>query len=114
MANLSEATLTTVFDLQRRVLQLIDRATAFEFTILQQYGETEATISDLEILHNVRERATSYYTRLYRLLLQIVESQPVASSDTLNLLARSVRETQAIVDAGDATVREVQQDWNLP
>ena len=64
MANLSEETIGTVLNLQRRVLQLINEATATEFILLEQYGETEATISDLEILQNVRERGTTYYVRL--------------------------------------------------
>lgn len=134
MANLSEETIGTVLNLQRRVLQLINEATATEFILLEQYGETEATISDLEILQNVRERGTTYYVRLYRLLLQIAESQPVATSllksspsagetpavktrrlsaATLNLLIQSIEQTQAIADSSAATIQEVKRDWNL-
>lgn len=69
MASLPEETINTVLNLQRRLLQLINKATAAGFIILEQYGETEATIRNLEILQNVRERETSYYSRLYRLLL---------------------------------------------
>ena len=114
MANLTDETITTVFNLQRRLLQLINESTTADFIIFELHGETDATISDLEILQNVRERETSYYTRLYRLLLQIAESQPVATSATLNLLAQSIEQTQAIADAGEATVQEVKKDWNLP
>lgn len=134
MANLSEETIGTVLNLQRRVLQLINEATATEFILLEQYGETQATISDLEILQNVRERGTTYYVRLYRLLLQIAESQPVATSllksspsagetpavktrrlsaATLNLLIQSIEQTQAIADSSAATIQEVKRDWNL-
>lgn len=113
MANLPDETITTVLDLQRRLLQLINQATAAGFIILELYGETEATIPDLEILQNARERATSYYIRLYRLLLQIAESQPVATSATLNLLAQSIAETQAIADASEATIQEAKRDWNI-
>lgn len=74
MANLTNETITTVLNLQRRLLQLINQATAAEQIILEQYGETEATIIALNQLQNVRERATSYYISLYRLLLQIAES----------------------------------------
>ena len=85
MGNLPEETKNTVLNLQRRLLKLINEATAAGFIILEQYGETKATILDLELLQNARERTTSYYVRLYRLLLQIAESQPVATSATLNL-----------------------------
>ena len=55
MANLTDETITTVFNLQRRLLQLINEATAADFIIFELHGDTEATISDLEILQNVRE-----------------------------------------------------------
>lgn len=113
MANLSDETTTTVLNLQRRLLHLIDEATRFGFMLLEQHGETEVTTSDLENLQNVRERATSYYTRLYRLLLQIAESQSTAAFATLDLLAQSVEQTPAIADAGEATIQEVRRDWNL-
>ena len=66
MANLPNETIITVLNLQRRLIQLINEATAAGFIILEQYGETEATIPDLEILQNARERATTYYISLYR------------------------------------------------
>ncbi len=114
MANLPNETITTVLNLQRRLLQLINEATADGFIILEQFGETAETIPELDELQNVRERATSYYIRFYRLLLQIAESQPVASFATLNLLAQSIEETQAIADAGEASTQEIKRNWNLP
>lgn len=134
MANLPNEMITTVLNLERRLLQLINQATAAGFIILEQHGETQGTITDLEILQNARERSTSYYTRLYRLLLQISQSQPVASSvlksspsagvspavktrrlsaATLNLLAQSIEEIQAIADATEATIQEAKRDWNI-
>ena len=135
MANLPNETITTVLNLERRLLQLINEATAAGFIILEQFGETEETIPELDELQNVRERATSYYIRLYRLLLQISESQPVGSSllksspsagvspavktrrlsaATLNLLAQSIAQTQAIADAGEASTQEIKRNCNLP
>ncbi len=114
MANLPDETITTVSNLQHRLLQLINQATAAGFTIIEQFGDTEETVPELDELQNVRERATTYYTRLYRLLLQIAESQPVAASATLNLLTQSIEETQAIADAGEASTQEVKRSWNLP
>jgi hypothetical protein len=113
MADLSEETLTTVFDLQRRLLKILNEATKCAFMIFQQYGEIEATMPDLGILENVKERSTSSCTRLHRLLLQISDSQPTADSATLELLSRSIEQIQASTDAGEATVQEVKRDWNL-
>ena len=83
MTDLPEETITAIFDLHRQLLQIINRATKLEFTILEQFGKTEATIGELEEIQNVKERASSYYTRLYRLLLQISQAQPIANSATL-------------------------------
>ena len=60
MAQLPEQTTTTVLNLQRRLLAIIDQAAAIDFLILEQYGETEATLIDLEQLQNIRERADTY------------------------------------------------------
>ena len=90
MAELSPETITAIFELQQLLLQIIDRASNLEFAILEQFGETETTIIELDEIQNVKERASSYYTRLYQLLLQIYQSQPVADSATLELLTRSL------------------------
>jgi hypothetical protein len=50
VAKLAEQTITTIFELQRRMIQLIDEAKATEFMLFGQYGETEETIPELEQL----------------------------------------------------------------
>ncbi len=112
MAYLPDEILAKIDTLQRQLLQLIHQTTITGYTILESYGETENTIVSLDQLQNVRERARAYYTRLYRLLLQIAESV-IASSATMELLAQSMEETQSIIDAGKATVAETQIDFNL-
>lgn len=113
MADLPEETIVIIFTLQRRLLKIINESTKYAFMILEEYGELEATMPDLEILENVRECLTSYYTRIHRLLLQIFESQPMATSATLELLIQSIEQIQASADSGEATVSEVKRDWNL-
>jgi len=114
MAKLPDETVSTVFNLQRQLLERIDSATATEVTIFEQYGETEETIPELEQLQNVRERATSSYSRLYTLLLRIAESQPTATSATLELIARSIEQAQATNAASQASVQDIKRNWNLP
>lgn len=92
MAKLPEATITTIFTLQRRLLERIDEATAMEAVIFERFGEVEAIFDELEQLQNVRERATSFYSRLYTLLLRVAEAQPTATSAMLDLLAQSDRQ----------------------
>ncbi len=64
--------------MQRRLLAIINQPAALDFLILEQYGETEATMIDLEQLQNIKERADIYYTRFYRLLRQIAEAQTLS------------------------------------
>lgn len=113
MASLSDETITTVLNLQRRLLQLINQATATETILFEQFGETEATIPELNQLQNIRQRLTDPYSRLYILLLRIAESQPIAFGTMLNLLAQTIEQGQAAVDALQATIREVRGGWNI-
>ena len=53
MAQLPEETITTVLNLQRRLLAIINQAAAIDFLILEQYGETQITIIALDDLQNV-------------------------------------------------------------
>lgn len=87
MANLPDEAVTTVFNLQRRLWELINQATTAAWVIFEQFGETEETLPELEELRNAAERLRNFYSRLYTLMLQVVESQPSATSATLNLLA---------------------------
>jgi hypothetical protein len=113
MAKLPEAIIGTVLHLQRQLLERIDDATATEFAIEQQFGETDETIDYFAQLQNAKERADSYYSRLYITLRRIYESQPLANRDTLELLARFMDEAEAVNAATDATVREIKRDFNL-
>jgi len=113
MAKLPDETLNTAFNLQRQFLEHIDSATALEAAIFQQFGETEETIYELEQLQNIRERATSSYTRLQVLLLRIAEAQPVAIPATMDLLARSIEQGQATSAAANASLNEIKQNREL-
>jgi hypothetical protein len=113
MAQIPEETTTRVLELQRRLLEIIHQATAVSFFILEQYGETETTLTDLEQLDNTRERADTYYARFYTLLRRIAEAQPIADSAMLNLLVVAIAEAQVTADALEATLAETKQDWNF-
>jgi hypothetical protein len=67
MARLSDKTITTVFDLQRKLLEILDESTKTEFSIFEEFGETEETLPELEELQNIKERADSTaYLRFMR------------------------------------------------
>ncbi|OKH33165.1 hypothetical protein NIES2119_24205 [[Phormidium ambiguum] IAM M-71] len=113
MARLPAETLRSIFNLQQQLLEQIDEARAVEFVLLEQFGETEETISELDELQSIRERADSYYSRFYVTLRRIYDAQPVASRDMLELLNRSMNEATAALAATTANVREIKSNWNL-
>ena len=113
MAKLSDEILTNIFTLQRELAEGIEEASATEWALLLQYGETQATMSELDELQNAREKLTVRYSRLNTLLLRILEIQPVAPADMLESLARTIELGQAARDAAAASIQEVKISWNL-
>jgi hypothetical protein len=74
MAKLSNEILSTIFSLQQKFLERIDDATTIEYVIFERFGETEETISELNELQNIRERANFYYSRFHTILRLIYGS----------------------------------------
>ncbi len=70
MANLSEETLNTIFKLQKQLFHIINEATATKYGLLEQYGETSATLPELEELSNIRERGRDAYTSFVSLIIK--------------------------------------------
>lgn len=110
MAKLPDQTITDILNLQRQLLEQMDRATAAVFAILEQYGETEETIPELDELQSLRERADSYYTRFYVTLRRIYEAQPVALHDSLELLAKYINEADSTIAAIQASIQEIERN----
>jgi hypothetical protein len=113
MAKLPNELLTTIFTLQRQLAEGIEEVSATEWELFDRYGETEATISELEELQNARERLNGSYARLHGLLLRILEAQPTASTAMLDLLSQTITHGQFTIDAVQASTREIKRNWNL-
>ncbi len=90
MAKLSPETLTNIFQLQRRLIELIDDAGATGETIFDRFGETPETLPELEEAQNAKERLTSSYSKLSTLVLRVAEYQPTAPNTVLNLLLQAI------------------------
>ena len=114
MAKLPDETISTIFRLQQRLVSLLDTATATEYTLLQQFGETQETMPELEAIDNIKERLRIPYNRLHRILQQVAESQPAATTDVLDFLYRTIDQGEAIADASEASIQEIKRSWNLP
>ena len=114
MAKVYSQTLTIIFNLQRRLVELIDQAKTAEYHLFEDYGETEETIPELEQLQNGAERLRNPYSRLATLTLAIAEAQPIAPTAMINLLSQTVEEASASSDAVEASIMEIKRSWNLP
>ena len=113
MTKLPDQILTRIFLLQRQLIERLDEAAAVEAMIMELFGETEATIPELDELVNIKERLIDPYSRLSALLLRTAQAQPNASSDMLELLYRTIERAEAAADASLANVQEIKRNWNL-
>lgn len=113
MAKLSEELLNIIFTLHRQLAEQIEIASAIEWQLLEKYGETEETITELNELYSVREKLTERFTGLNNILLRILEIQPVAPKAILDSLMQTIARTQATLDAADASIKEVEKNWRL-
>lgn len=67
MAKLPNEIISTIFELQRQLLERIDEATATEFRLFEAYGETEEVIDYFEqfqMQENVQIPTTYVYLLL--------------------------------------------------
>ena len=110
MAEIPPETIAKILELIGRLSTLIDRASAAELAIFNTYGETEEVADVLEQLDNTKERGEVAYTRLTGLLLKVSRFQPSAPIAMVEMLAQSIETAEAIVDAGEAILKEATID----
>jgi hypothetical protein len=110
VAEIPPETIAKILELIGRLSTLIDRASAAELAMFNTYGETEEVAYVLEQLDNTKERGEVAYTRLTGLLLKVSRFQPSAPIVMVEMLAQSIEIAEAIVDAGEATVKEATID----
>jgi hypothetical protein len=112
VAKLPDPSISNIFILQRSLVECLNAVTALEYRLFQQFGETPETITALDELQNIKERLVSSCSRLHNLLLRVCQSQPVAPDDMLNLLYGSMETGQASLDASNASLQDIQRNWN--
>jgi hypothetical protein len=111
VAKLPIATISSILELQRRLIDSIDSVTETEFKLFRKHGETAQTLSELEELQSIKEKLEPVYSQLHVLLLKVAESQPTASDDVLNLLYSSIEMAEVVLGASAASLREIQNNW---
>lgn len=109
MAKLSPEVLTTIFSLQRRLIELIAETKNSEFSLFERHGETEETLPELEQIENCLERLRNPYSRLHTLTLRISEYYPIAPSAILELLAETIEQAQISADVVTANLSETRK-----
>ena len=113
MAKLPVETTTLVNQLKQQALELVDLSLSLELKIYQQFGETELTFAALDEMKNVGEDATSAYSQLSNLQLQIATIQPEVPSDVLKLLQSAIERIQLRLPALERSITETQQDYGI-
>lgn len=113
MAELSSEILATVATLQGQLLAIINEATAVDFLLTRNVGETAATIESFEDLASIREKATGIYSRLSVLLLRIAEYQPATPIAMMQLLIATIEQGQEARPALVRSIEEVKLNWGL-
>ena len=114
MAKLPPETTETVNRLKQQSLDIVDEATAAELALFELCGETDQTMPFLDDLKTVIEDATSSFSQLSTLQLNIARTQPNTAPAMLGLLAQAVARTQARIPAWERSIEEVKMEWNLP
>ena len=114
MASLPSETTEIINQLKQQSLEIINQASALELTIFELFGETDATITALDEMKSAAEDAESSYSQLSNIQLQISKSQPIPSSDMLQLLERAIVRIQARIPALERSIEEVKIEYNLP
>lgn len=114
VAKLPTETSKTLWNLKQQLLEIVDEATAAEFTLFQSFGETDTTIIVLDELKEIAVQASSRFSQLSSLQLRIADAQPTVPPDMLELLIQVIANTQQRIPALDRSVKEIKIEWNLP
>ncbi|MCL1468344.1 hypothetical protein [Argonema galeatum] len=114
MAKLPEPTTTIIFELERRMWDIIYYTTSAKLNIFDRFGETEETIDQLEELDNIVRNTNAVSSRFTTLLLKIAQTQPTLSSEIFNLVEQIIEQAEEIIFVTEGSVQEIIRNWNLP
>jgi len=113
MAELSPETLARVAALQAQLLTIINRAAEVEIRLAENAGETAETAAAFESLTSILEKASDYYSRLSNLQLRIARFQPNTPVAMIQMLTRTIEQTQLALGAFERSIEEIKSDWRM-
>ena len=113
MAKLPPDLAEMIWNLKQQLLDIIDSASQAEFTLFDNFGETDRTIDYLEQLQSVAEQAEDRFTQFCTIQRRIAKAQPSATSDLLNLLTEVISYTQIRIPVWERSIEEIKIEWRL-
>jgi len=113
MAKLPIEIAETIWNLKRQLLDIIHDATAAEYTLFEQFGETDRTMDYLEQLKSVAQQADERFAQFSILQRRLANAQPTATSDMLRLVTEVITYTQARLPAWERSIEEIKIEWRL-
>jgi GMP synthase PP-ATPase subunit len=114
MAELPSEMVITINQLKQKSLDILNRATAIEFMLFENFGETDQTLPLFEELATVAGDAKDSFTRLNNLQLRVAEAQPTIPSDMLELTTQAIDRITNRIPAWQRSLEEVQLELDAP
>ncbi|MBW4622474.1 MAG: hypothetical protein KME17_24350 [Cyanosarcina radialis HA8281-LM2] len=102
-----------LFELQSRLLLIIDEAATTERLLFNAFGETEESLTDLTALASVIEDAQDTYRRLSTLMSVISRSDPDDADDSMKLLMQTYARGTERIEPMTRSIQEVKIEWGL-
>ena len=94
MAKLSPEKAEIIWELQQRLLEIIDTARTLELLLFEAFGKTEDTIPFLDELQSIAQQAIERFSLFSTLQIRVANAQPPIPSDILEIVDRSIQTTQ--------------------
>ena len=113
MAKLSPKKAEIIWELQQRLLEIIDTARTLELSLFEAFGETEDTIPFLDELQSIAQQAIERFSLFSTLQIRVANAQPPIPSDILEIVDRSIQTTQQKIPALNRSIQEITQEWKL-
>jgi predicted nucleotidyltransferase len=81
--------------------------------IFESFGETDRSVIYLDELQSIAEQATDRFSRFSTFQSRIANAQPPVPSDIIELVNRTIENTQQKIPALERSIQEIRQEGEL-
>jgi hypothetical protein len=113
MGKLSPETAQNIWDLQKQLLEIIDTAKTLELSLFESFGETDRSVIYLDELQSIAEQATERFSRFSTFQSRIANTQPPVPSDIIELVNKTIENTQQKIPALERSIQEIREEGEL-